>query len=315
MAQTQPQQRHLRELLREDQEPFLLETYIASKRNQIKTLNPTLKTQLQLKKRKPIISTNSNLATKFCKSACFFSSFHDSSPDPARSPLYYNTNFPSPSKSPCKNTPNSIFLHIPAKTSALLLEAALRIHKNSVTKSQTKNTRYGILGSFLKRLTNRSKTQNRDFFTYGRGSLDSKVKKRKPFETENHHHHHHMGPLEEKAQLCSCNSCSSRASTSGVWTEESHVSSCNRSLDTEEIGLCSDDEFCESPFRFVLQRSPSPSQCSSGTGTPEFISSPSRHKVSLFPRTLYAFLIIFCPIVACWCNSGADLFFLFSFCF
>ena len=91
---------------------------------------------------------------------------------------------------------------------------------------------------------------------------------------------------------CSCNGRPSSA----VWSEsnedksldlDSSISS--QSVDLEVIEFltkqrpetdfaCCDKHFCESPFRFVLQRSPS---SSSGRRTPEFQSpaaSPSRHK-------------------------------------
>lgn len=108
------QQKYLHELLQEDQEPFQLKNYIADRR-------------IQLKKRQP-----SNLIKK----ACFFS-FNDS-PDPRKSPLF---EFPSPvkTKSPC----NAIFLNIPARTTALLLEAALRIQNKP--KSRTKISLFGSL--------------------------------------------------------------------------------------------------------------------------------------------------------------------------
>ncbi|OMO68256.1 hypothetical protein COLO4_29799 [Corchorus olitorius] len=130
-------QRHLHELLQEDQEPFLLKKYIADRRCQLKKSSP--RTQLQIKKRKPI-SQNPNFPANFCKNACFFS-FHDS-PDPRKSPLF---EFQSPAKSPCKS-PNAIFLQVPARTAALLLEAALRIQKQS--SSKTKNNGGGTFGLF-----------------------------------------------------------------------------------------------------------------------------------------------------------------------
>jgi len=111
-------QKHLHELLKEDQEPFFLKNYIADRRCQLK--RPSPKTHLQVKKRKPISETPS-FPGNFCKNACFFS-FQDS-PDLRKSPLF---DFSSPAKSPCRS-PNAIFLQIPARTATLLLEAAMQM--------------------------------------------------------------------------------------------------------------------------------------------------------------------------------------------
>ncbi|PQP98004.1 uncharacterized protein Pyn_21667 [Prunus yedoensis var. nudiflora] len=207
-------QKHLHELLKEDQEPFLLKNYIADKRCQLK--RPSPKTHLQVKKRRPI-SQVSNFPGNLCKNACFLS-LHDS-PDLRKSPLF---EFSSPAaRSPCKS-PNAIFLQIPNRTAALLVEAAMRIQKQSSSskpKTQNKNHSFGLFGSFLKRLTTRNRTQKREI----RGD----------------------GLRVDSACLCNC----------------------------EKIS----NGFCDSPFRFVLQTTPSPS----GSRTPDFSSpaaSPSRHK-------------------------------------
>jgi hypothetical protein len=79
---------------------------------------PSLKTHLQVKKRKPISETPS-FPGNLCKNACLFS-FQDS-PDLRKSPIF---DFSSPAKSPYRS-PNA--LQIPARTAALLLEATMQM--------------------------------------------------------------------------------------------------------------------------------------------------------------------------------------------
>ncbi|KAE8690063.1 growth-regulating factor 3 isoform X1 [Hibiscus syriacus] len=139
--------KHLHELLEEDQEPFLLNKFIADRRCQLN--KPSPQAHLRIKKPKPI-SQNLNFPSNFCKNACFFSS---------KSPFF---ELASPSKSPC-TSPNAIFLHIPAKTAALLLEAALRIQKQSSSKTKhNRGTSFDFFGSILKRLTHRNRNRKRE---------------------------------------------------------------------------------------------------------------------------------------------------------
>ncbi|XWS59527.1 hypothetical protein CRYUN_Cryun08bG0129600 [Craigia yunnanensis] len=287
-------QKHLHELLQEDQEPFLLKKYIADRRCQLK--KPSPKTHIQIKKRKPI-SQNSNFPSNFCKNACFFS-FHDS-PDPRKSPLF---EFPSPPKSPCKS-PNAIFLHIPARTAPLLLEAALRIQKqsSSKTKPQNKNngSTFGLFGSILKRLTHRNRNRKREIANDGaKVSVKDILRWDSTVGKDNLSQRKMSSAMEEKSGCeigfsCSCNGRPSSA----VWSESNEEKSldmdldtscsCSQSEDFEEIfmskdvlennsAFACDKQFCESPFHFVLQRSPS-----FGHRTPLFSSpatSPSRHQ-------------------------------------
>ncbi|XVE96484.1 hypothetical protein REPUB_Repub02eG0225900 [Reevesia pubescens] len=276
-------QKHLHELLQEDQEPFLLKKYIADRRCQLKTPSP--KTHLQVKKRKPI-SQSSNFPSNFCKNA-FFLSFHDS-PDPRKSPLF---EFASPTKSPCKS-PNAIFLHIPARTSALLLEAALRIQKqsSSKTKPQSKNNgSFGLFGSILKRLTIRNRSKKREIANDGaKVSVKDIIKWDPTVGKSNLSHQRKMSStMEDKSGFEMGFSCS--RPSSAVWSESNEEKSldtscsCSQSEDFEEIFMSKDvldnnSAFasCESPFHFVLQRSPS-----FGHRTPIFSSpaiSPSRHQ-------------------------------------
>lgn len=282
--------KNLHELLQEDQEPFLLKNYIADRRCQLK--RPLPKTRIQLKKRKPISETSS-FSGNFCKNACLFS-FHDS-PDVKKSPLW------SPAKSPRKN-PNAIFLHIPARTAAMLLEAALRIQKQSSPKpkAQNKNVGFGIFGSIMKRLTQRNRNRKREIEGDGlRVSVkdilrwDSSVG-RKKFTEEFKNVSEEMVGVEEKSASEMRFSCSCNGRLSSVWSESNEeksldmeTSSSSQSEVSAEIDFVSkerqngdfascDKDFCTSPFRFVLQRSPS-----SGRHTPNFSSpatSPSRHR-------------------------------------
>ncbi|CAN4117234.1 unnamed protein product [Withania somnifera] len=133
-------QKHLHELLQEDQEPFQLKHYIADRRCQLKRLH---KYSLQtIKKQKPI-STSSTL---FCKHACFFPTIRDSPNCLEKSPINFSH---SPAKSPVRK----VFLHIPAATSSLLLEAAMRIQQKQ-NRSRPKKTQigFGLFGSILKKI-------------------------------------------------------------------------------------------------------------------------------------------------------------------
>ncbi|KAA8518612.1 hypothetical protein F0562_016086 [Nyssa sinensis] len=278
--------KHLRELLQEDQEPFLLKNYVADRRSQLKSI--ISRTTLQVKKRKPIVESSTS-RRNLCKQTCF-SSFQNS-PDIRKSPVL---DFPSPAKSPLKS-PNTVFLHIPARTAALLLEAAMRIEKQSSSskpKSQIKNVGFGLFGSILKRLNNRNRTRKHQIEGDGfRISRKSTGKSEKVQEN--------VVGVDEKSAFemgfsCSCNH-SRRNST--IWSESNEEksldletsSSCG-SEDSEEIEFVSmesengglspcEKRFCSSPlspFRFSLQKSPS-----SGLRTPDFSSpaaSPSRHK-------------------------------------
>ncbi|KAI3473332.1 hypothetical protein Pfo_030623 [Paulownia fortunei] len=256
----------LQELLKEDQEPFHLKSYIADRRSQLKNPSPT--TTLQLKKRKPIVHETSTNRSTLCKHACFFS--FQNSPDVRKSPFL---DFPSPAKSPCKSPNGAVFLHIPSRTAALLVEAAMRIQKQqqSKPKAQSKNVGFGLFGSFLKRLKDRSKNKRRAI------GDDLKVSGKNVTELEE--------KLEETIRI-SC-SCSNRRLSSANWTENNEDKSLDFGASTSSCGSeCSEEingefalsetRFCSSPFRFSLHKSPS----SSGRRTPDFCSpaaSPTRH--------------------------------------
>ncbi|XP_022962721.1 uncharacterized protein LOC111463127 [Cucurbita moschata] len=246
----------LHELLQQDQEPFHLNTYIADKRVDLKRVSP--KTDLQLKKRKPI-SSNSVFRGDFCRNGCF-KSFHPS-PELRKSPLF---EFRSPARN--RSSPNAIFLHVPARTAALLLEAALKIHKQKSTakskKTQIKNQGLARFGSVLKRLTLRNRN-NTDRETEGcdnGGDLAS--------------FGHRKSAIRRKITQGETSSYNGRSSY-GFWSETNEE---GRSMDLgtscSSQSVDSGEDFCESPFRFVLQRS-----SSYGCQTPDFLSpaaSPCR---------------------------------------
>ncbi|KAL5807544.1 hypothetical protein ACOSQ4_030277 [Xanthoceras sorbifolium] len=302
-------QKHLHELLQEDQEPFQLKNYIADRRCQLERSSQSKTQLLQLKKRKPV-SQNSNFTSNFCKNACFFSFNELSSPDPRKSPLF---EFPSPAKKSPGRSPNAIFLNIPARTAALLLEAALRIQKQSSSKpkTQSKNVSFSLFGALRKKLTHRNKTQKLESSGDGVNKVsvkdilrwDSSVGRR----TKSYKDKNETVGVEVKSasEISACEmgfscSCNGRPS-SAVWSESNEDKSLDLDLETScSSSQCEDDDseqeiefvskdrenaadfdscdkhFCESPFRFVLQKSPS-----SGCRTPDFSSpatSPSRHK-------------------------------------
>ncbi|CBI30258.3 unnamed protein product, partial [Vitis vinifera] len=211
---------------------------------------PLPKTRIQLKKRKPISETSS-FSGNFCKNACLFS-FHDS-PDVKKSPLW------SPAKSPRKNS-NAIFLHIPARTAAMLLEAALRIQKQSSPKpkAQNKNVGFGIFGSIMKRLTQRNRNRKREIEGDGlRVSVKDIL----------------SSVWSESNEEKSLDMETSSSSQSEVSAEI--IDFVSKERQNGDFASCEKD-FCTSPFRFVLQRSPS-----SGRHTPNFSSpatSPGRHR-------------------------------------
>ncbi|CAK9168090.1 unnamed protein product [Ilex paraguariensis] len=286
-------QKHLHELLKEDQQPFQLKDYIADRRWQLK--RPTPKTTLQVKKRKPIVES-SKTKRRLYKQACFFP-FHDS-PDGRKSP---SLNFPAPEpKSPCKSPNGSVFLHIPTRTAALLLEAAMRIQKQSSctkTKTQIRNVKSGLFGSILKRLKDRNQTKRNEI-----GNAEIRVSSnelpvgREKISRKSENMQENAVAVDDKTAYemgfsCSCNN--SRLSSAG-WSESNEeksldleTSSSCRSEDMEEIEFVAEErenggftscenQFCSSPFRFSIQKSPS-----SGRRTPDFLTpatSPSRHK-------------------------------------
>ncbi|KAK9122728.1 hypothetical protein Sjap_012330 [Stephania japonica] len=140
---------YLKQLLDQDQEPFVLQHYIAERR-------------LQLILQKP--KRNNNPISLCKKNACL-------SPEiTTKSPLFHFSNgttisSPQPLKSPFrpKATANAdtFFIHVPSRTAALLLEAALRIQRQSKPKPQNGRRGFSILGSILGKFGHRRKTQNR----------------------------------------------------------------------------------------------------------------------------------------------------------
>ncbi|XP_049359320.1 uncharacterized protein LOC125823997 isoform X2 [Solanum verrucosum] len=251
-------QKHLHELLQEDQEPFQLKHYIADRRCQLNR-NPS-KYSLQTVKKQKSISSPSNTSTLLCKHACFFSSIRKNS-DGNGSERLSPINFPISTKSPVRK----VFLHIPASTSSLLLEAAMRIQKQQ-NRPKLKKTQmgFGLFGSILKKFMNKKREVNN-----GIGMKKNEI------------------VAELTSASCSCNH--SRLSSAG-WSESNEEksmdfetsSSCrseNEEVENIEFGICEKKYSSSpiSPFRFSLQKCPS----STGCRTPDFSSpaaSPVRHK-------------------------------------
>ncbi|OWM79113.1 uncharacterized protein LOC116197115 [Punica granatum] len=261
-------QKHLRDLLCEDQEPFLLTSYVADLKSQL--TSPT-KSRKLIKPAAPT-KTPASFAGTFCKNVCLFSVLPDS-PDPRKSPLFDFA--ASPHKSP-----NRIFLHVPAKTAAMLLEAAVRIQQKSASSVKPKPVKKGLFGSLLKRLTHRNRAgPAREIESHRRRSFGaSRGDAAKNMEMK--------CAAEKSASPCGCRGHSRRSS--GLWSESNGERSLDLETSTsgsdsvelaaeeEEVYAAFDESFCESPFRFVLRRSPS----SSGERTPDFASpaaSPARH--------------------------------------
>ncbi|KAI3746345.1 hypothetical protein L6452_08775 [Arctium lappa] len=247
--------KHLHELLSEDQEPFQLKNYIADRRCQLKST--TGETALNPRKRKPLIQSTSasTTARNFCiNHVCLFS-FHDS-PDVRKSPFL---EFPSPAaiKSPYNNSKTTnnatVFLHIPSRTAAMLLDAAVRIQKqkqpiHKPKPESSRNAGFGLFGSLFKRLKDR-----RTRITRREISLSS------PPTSRNRKDMKSADWSEKLLDLETC--CSS-------WSVH----------DSEEIEFMGEKCFCSSPsspFRFSLEKSPS-----TGHRTPDFLSpetSPTDH--------------------------------------
>ncbi|CAI9778943.1 unnamed protein product [Fraxinus pennsylvanica] len=245
-------QQLLHELLKEEQEPFHLNTYIADRCSQLR------KSSLQIKKRKPIIPLDLK-SSSICKNACLFS--FQNSADFRKSPL----------QSPCKSPNRAVFLHIPARTAALLVEAAMRIQtKQSKRKTQIKNVGFGLFGSIFKMLKDRTKNKRRML-----GDCDNQVEISRKKETKSDEE---MG-MDIRIS-CSCDTWSS--SNEENMDLETSTSSCSEYVAKERANMNGDFAscekcFCSSPFRFSLRKS----QSSSGRRTPDFSSpeaSPSRQR-------------------------------------
>ncbi|XP_047156408.1 uncharacterized protein LOC124827401 [Vigna umbellata] len=121
-------EKHLRDLLLEDQEPFLLKHYISERRALLKTPSPNTAITKN--------TSNSNFPLNKC-----LLSFHNAT----KSPLL---EFAPLTKKHSPLRPSN------AKTATLLLEAALRIHKHAKPKP---NRALGLFGSLFKKLRSQRK--------------------------------------------------------------------------------------------------------------------------------------------------------------
>ncbi|XP_021764790.1 myb-like protein X [Chenopodium quinoa] len=264
-------QKHLKELLKEDQEPFYLKDYIANKQCLLKNKQQQIQ-KLQLKKPKKPTSI-------LHKNTCFFSL--QDSPDLRKSPKLFD--FP-PSPIPNAKSPNKVFLHIPTKTATLLLEAAMRIQKQKSKPQKTqqiKNSGFGLFNTMLKKLSLRNRTQ--------------KLKSDPKTEVSEADENVITSIVSCSVSSSSSSSCNGRSSSLDL---ESSIS--GRSFDEVEEDKDEDFEFTNvlkennninkissnnngdyyyspiclsplSPFRFSLHKSPSPERCSPA-------KSPVRYK-------------------------------------
>ncbi|PIN00614.1 hypothetical protein CDL12_26881 [Handroanthus impetiginosus] len=164
--------------------------------------------------------------------------------------------------SPCKSPAgSSSFLHVPSRTTAVLIEAAVRIQKQGTKpKSQGK----GLFGSFLKRLKDRSKNKQRAIG-------DDEFKIFRNYEPQN------FEPKQKEITIsCSCKESSLSRSDLEACTSSGRpevLDGVNGDFALAETRLCSSPS---SSFRFSLNGSPS----SSGRRTPDFcspVASPRRH--------------------------------------
>ncbi|KAF7147740.1 hypothetical protein RHSIM_Rhsim03G0079600 [Rhododendron simsii] len=212
--------KHLHELLKVDQEPFLLKNYILDRCSQLN--RPVPKTKLDAKKKlRPNAEISNPKRTTLWKQACFIP-LHPS-PDVKNSP------WPATAKSqnPCK---------CKRQNSALLLEAARRITQNqSKPKTQIKNGGFGLFGSVMKRLRGKSKTRSRKREIEGKVGVE-----KSDFE---------MG------FGCSCKDNNSSRRDSGASVSSRDVETCRRWEEIIGFGV----EESSSPFRFSLEKSNFPS--------------------------------------------------------
>ncbi|KAK4749294.1 hypothetical protein SAY87_026743 [Trapa incisa] len=233
--------KHLHELLGEDQEPFLLNSFISERSFLVRRRLPINSRPDLLYQspalRKPTFSGNARK-----KSWCFFSP--TDSPDPRGTPIWVALHgLHSP------NTPNSVFLPVPEKTAALLLESARRIQRRSLRNSKPSSTGlpgFQLFGSLLKKLTNRNYTE--------------KANQRSEIASDD----------------CVCSDDDERHCSVSWFDAESSTGD----LEERDEGVRFDEEFCGSPFRFALQTTPP-----SGHRTPEItstpVSSPARRDTKL----------------------------------
>lgn len=177
----------------------------------------------------------------------------------------------------------------------MLLEAALRINQkqpnSSKSKSQIKNSGFGLIRSFLKRLTRRNRTRYREIEGNGirvsvkdilrwDSSVGRRMSEKMMVDSQD------KSSSVEKGFSCNCNSTSSVWSESNSNNEErslnletasssSHSDELEETMefiskDSENGDFASSEKgFCRSPGRFSPQKSPT-----SGIALPE-LSSPA----------------------------------------
>lgn len=264
-------QKHLRDLLSEEQEPFVLENYIAehrrcyfSRRNQATTTSRAV----AIKELKPTSSQSSNSfsGSNLCKSVCF--SFQES-PDARQSPV--------PDFAP------------PHKTNALLLELASRIQqKTTIASAPMKRS---FFGSIRKSLTLRNRRHRPEIDIDLPQKLTGVMKKSSSIGCTGHSRRSSawwsesngertLGDLEEL--------------TSGSDDADERASTVSDGREDWEFALL-DGQLCKSPFRFSLRRSPTPSANRSPDSSPAVAAS-------LVLRGKEVFLVLCVPSTALFSN-------------
>ncbi|MED6135706.1 hypothetical protein PIB30_049172 [Stylosanthes scabra] len=263
----------LHELLSEDQEPFLLTNYISDKQN-----------QLTIKKHSQTLKTSSLFPIHhLCKNALCFnssSSAPTTTPDFTKSPLFRI----SPCSARASSSPNAMFLHVPARTASILLEAAIRIQNYSNSRNINNNGGgFGFFGSFFRRFTQRGRRNKRQIQQNNNNHDDDnnvkwkkkKKKKKKVKDLLKFELDSGGRTMEEDEKKKKKGNVMVDTSAVGFRCSCSEERVCSSSSNADFCCFVDDDNdlFFESPFRFVLQRSPS------GRRTPEFsspASSPNR---------------------------------------
>lgn len=250
--------KHLHELLKEDQEPFQLEDYIADRRAQLnRPPRPIPKSILQLKKNKPIIETSSKSDNILGKHASFLP-FHESQIG-TKSQL---SNFLNRPKSPGSTGTGSVFLQIPAQK-----------EPRSKNRAHIKHIGVGLFSSVLKNFKGRNRNKKCEI----QEAEVNKSRKREMKIEENF-----SGPSSEGWSESNegRRSLDMETSTSSWRSENSPENIDFAAQEGEGRGFSpSRRRFCSSPlspFRFSPLRSPSSGQHSTVLSSPA--SSPSRRK-------------------------------------
>ncbi|KAI4341956.1 hypothetical protein MLD38_026624 [Melastoma candidum] len=192
-------QKHLHELLSQDQEPFLLHDYLLHRLRQLHPTSPPLPLSTPKTRHLPFPSLYgfSLKRQRFVPSR-----------DPANSPLF---EFPlpvPPPRSPCQRA--AVSLLVPARTAALLLEAASRIQRSGSARLPRKQSLGGrVVGLVLKRFARRKSKSSSDdneppYFKSPSGGCDHGIGSGVEGSGTVCDEHIRNSPLPVERQECSC---------------------------------------------------------------------------------------------------------------